>query len=93
MDYITEKELNKDTGISGKSDDTKPGYIALIIDEDGTGSPWEGGINGTFYRITRGVPVKVPENLVKLIRANSNVLKISESELQEYTSANGKKLG
>lgn len=29
--------------------------------------PWEGGVNGTFYRIKRGIKVKVPKNVAELI--------------------------
>ena len=27
--------------------------------------PWEGGVNGTFYRIKRGIKVKVPQNVAE----------------------------
>ena len=90
MQYVTENELN----INSKTNSKKaPTYTALVIEDDGSGVPWEGGINGTFYRISRGVPVKIPENLARLIRANARVSQVSESELREYKTTSGKRLG
>lgn len=97
--YVTEKELGiaKETNnVKGKGKAKSApdnGYVELIIDDDGTGSPWEGGINGTFYRISRNKPVRVPANLAKLIKSNASVTILSERELSEYKSTSGKRLG
>lgn len=80
-----ETEINKDH--------KQQGYVVLVIDDDGSGMPWEGGINGTFYRISRGTPVSVPENLARLIRANKNVTLLSNAEVEDYKSSSGKRLG
>ena len=84
MMYVTEKELEMKDARA---------YVSIVIEDDGSGVPWEGGINGTFYRISRGTPVSVPENLARLISANNRVLNVSSSEMQDYRSASGKRLG
>ncbi|MBQ9950322.1 MAG: hypothetical protein IJO93_06350 [Clostridia bacterium] len=55
--------------------------------------PWTGGINGKFYRISRGVPVDVPVNLAKLIRQNEEVTILSKRSVEEYKKPEGKCLG
>ncbi|MEG1560118.1 MAG: hypothetical protein RRY79_00220 [Clostridia bacterium] len=57
----------------------------------GTGA-WEGGINGTFYRISRGVKVSIPTSLAKLIYQNERVSIFSSELLQAYKTPRGKKL-
>lgn len=86
MNYITEKEL-------APNKKTKDEYVALVIEDDGSGVPWEGGINGRFYRISRGTEVAVPKNLAKLISLNSRVSRISELHTRDYRSQEGKRLG
>ena len=94
MMYVTENELNvRDSNKDKGNEQEGVGYTALVIEDDGSGVPWEGGINGTFYRISRGVPVKIPENLARLIRANARVSELSETELYEYKTSSGKRLG
>lgn len=78
--YITEKEV-----------ELKNGYVEIVI-KDGD-MPWEGGINGKFYRISRGKPVKVPKNLAKLIRSNEQVTVMGEYSVAEYKKGKGKCLG
>ena len=93
MMYITENDLiNKSNKKTKRGTGDNP-YVALVIEDDGSGVPWEGGINGTFYRISRGTPVTIPENLARLIRANARATQLSESELSEYKSTSGKRLG
>ena len=72
---------------------TESNYIVLVIEDDESGLPWEGGINGTFYRISRGQPVTVPANLARLIQANARATRLSDIELQEYKNGSGKRLG
>lgn len=53
---------------------------------------WEGGINGHFFRIERGVPVEVPESLARLIRAGAVVETLSKEGVRAYRGG-GRKLG
>ena len=100
--YLTENDLASAGSKSGSERSRVGGgqkgtpaqeYVELIIEDNGTGAAWEGGINGTFYRISRGKPVKVPRNLARLIQANANVTLLSKNELQEYRTGGGKRLG
>lgn len=80
--YITENDIKLDN---------KQSYVEILI--KGTGEPWIGGINGKFYRISRGVNVKVPKNLAMLIKANEQVVILSEQRVAEYKRGKGKCLG
>ena len=51
--------------------------------------PWEGGVNGTFYRIKRGIKVKVPKNVAELIEESE----MSRNETLAYRRGMGKRLG
>ena len=46
--------------------------------------PWEGGINGYFFRIQRGVAVSVPQSLAELIRQNAQVQLLGEASVRPY---------
>ncbi|HHT86098.1 MAG TPA: hypothetical protein GXZ61_00300 [Clostridiales bacterium] len=76
--YITEKEIKPEAP-----------YVELIIEGD-PGDAWEGGINGRFYRISRGVPVRVPLSLAKLIYSNARVKVLSKSLYDDYKTESGK---
>lgn len=54
--------------------------------------PWEGGVNGTFYRIKRGVRVKVPRNVAELIEESELLREQSRRETLAYRRGMGKKL-
>ena len=55
--------------------------------------PWEGGVNGTFYRITRGIKVKVPQNVAELIEESEMLREQSRNETLAYRRGMGKRLG
>ena len=93
MKYITEGEIARITGETGKNLAKEPKVTIVIADEEGTGLPWEGGINGYFLRIARGVPVSVPESIARLIRESEQVTVLSEKRLKAYKGGSGKKLG
>lgn len=80
--YITEKEIQIPNGME---------YEEIILEQGDF--PWEGGINGKFYRISRGKPVKVPANLAKLIRLNEQVTIVAKKAVSDYETGNGKCLG
>lgn len=71
-----------------KSGDT---YEEVILPEGDR--PWVGGINGTFYSISRGKPVKVPSNLAALIRQNERLTVLAVESVTEYKKPEGKNLG
>ncbi len=54
--------------------------------------PFEGGINGKFFRIKRGIPVSVPMNIAKLIASRESVLMRSEDDVSGFSSMSGMKL-
>lgn len=55
--------------------------------------PWEGGVNGTFYRIKRGIKVKVPKNVAELIEESEMLREQSRNETLAYRRGMGKRLG
>lgn len=54
---------------------------------------WEGGVNGTFYRIKRGIKVKVPKNVAELIEESEMLREQSRNETLAYRRGMGKRLG
>ena len=80
--YTTENEININA-------DEK--YVEIELKEGDR--PWVGGINGRFYRISRGKPVKVPESLAKLIAQNEKLAVLSNASLAEYKTPKGKFMG
>ena len=46
----------------------------IIIEQNGTNSPWVGCINSVNYRIERGVPVEVPAAVAAVIKMSSRQL-------------------
>lgn len=77
--YITENEI--------KIEKNKP-YVQIIV--KGDKEPWVGGINGVFYRISRGVKVNVPVNLARLISLNEQVTVLGQVNVEEYKKGSGK---
>ena len=55
--------------------------------------PWEGGVNGTFYRIQRGIKMKVPKNVAELIEESEMLREQSRNETLAYRRGMGKRLG
>ena len=55
--------------------------------------PWEGWVNGTFYRIKRGIKVKVPKNVAELIEESEMLREQSRNETLAYRRGMGKRLG
>ena len=55
--------------------------------------PWEGGVKGTFYRIKRGIKVKVPKNVAELIEESEMLREQSRNETLAYRRGMGKRLG
>ena len=55
--------------------------------------PWEGGVNGTIYRIKRGIKVKVPKNVAELIEESEMLREQSRNETLAYRRGMGKRLG
>ena len=55
--------------------------------------PWEGEVNGTFYRIKRGIKVKVPKNVAELIEESEMLREQSRNETLAYRRGMGKRLG
>ena len=55
--------------------------------------PWEGGVNGTFYRSKRGIKVKVPKNVAELIEESEMLREQSRNETLAYRRGMGKRLG
>ena len=55
--------------------------------------PWEGGVTGTFYRIKRGIKVKVPQNVAELIEESEMLREQSRNETLAYRRGMGKRLG
>ena len=67
--------------------------LTVVLGGRSDDAPWEGGINGHFFRIKRGEPVEGPESLAKLIRQNEQIGILSRRSARAYASANGKKRG
>ena len=92
MNYITDRQIAGIAGETGKNLAAEK-KVELIIAPDRAGRPWEGGINGYFLRIARGVPVKVPESVARLISESEQVTLLGEKRVREYRAGSGKKLG
>ncbi|HWQ58319.1 MAG TPA: hypothetical protein VN540_04795 [Clostridia bacterium] len=91
MDYLNENELEKISGETGKA--LAAGKkVTIVIPDTADGAPWEGGLNGYFFRIRRGVPVEVPEAIAELIRENERATVLARGALSEYRRGRGKKL-
>lgn len=94
MKYITDQEIDRLTGEAGsRLRAEKKVRIAITPVDDGRNAPWEGGLNGYFFRIPRGIPVEVPESLARLIQENEQVAELSKARMREYSAGRGKRLG
>ena len=91
MQYITDKEIDRLQGKVGEMLMAEP-RVSLIIAGQPDETPWEGGINGYFFRIRRGVQVSVPQSLWELIRQNEQVQLMAEARVRPYKGNRGKRL-
>ncbi len=91
MDYLNENELEKVSGDMGRALAAQE-KVSIVIEQTADGAPWEGGLNGYFFRIRRGEPVEVPEAIAELIRENNRVSELSRGAVHEYRRGRGKKL-
>ena len=55
--------------------------------------PWDGVVNGTFYRIKRGIKGKGPKNVAELIEESEMLREQSRNETLAYRRGMGKRLG
>ena len=93
MDYITENEMARVMGNTGRVLQAEPRVTIIIGKRPEEAEYWEGGLNGYFFRIKRGAEVKVPESIAELIRENDRVTELARERLTEYTAGRGKRLG
>lgn len=93
MEPITEQEIDRIAGNTGKALRAKNRVSIVIPEKAGGNPPWEGGLNGHFFRIRRGVPVEVPESLAELIRQNEAVTEAARESVRIYATGRGKRLG
>jgi len=92
MNYITDREIDKLQGEMGTVLASEPRVSMLIKDAQGLGQPWEGGINGYFFRIRRNEVVELPKSIAELIRRSEQVEIMSERSVRPYKGARGRKL-
>ncbi len=93
MKYITDTEIDKISGKTGENLRAEKKVKLIIKAHDGNSDiPWEGGINGHFFRIPRGVEVMVPSSIAELIAANENISILSDRQTKAYKKGSGKKL-
>ena len=94
MKYMSDREIDRISGAAGKclAAEQKVRLVIAPVD-DGQNAPWEGGLNGYFFRIPRGVHVQVPESLARLIQENARAAELSRAGVREYSAGRGKRLG
>lgn len=93
MHYINDLEIDKIAGETGESLAREERVTIVVGDPTGANLPWEGGINGHFLRIRRGVGVSVPKSVAELIRQNERVTVLGAALVSPYQNGRGKKLG
>jgi len=91
MDYLSENELESISGETGKALAAQR-KVTIVLSGAQEDAPWEGGLNGYFFRIRRGVPVEVPEAIAELIRENERAAELSREAVCVYMRGRGKKL-
>jgi len=92
MNYITDKEIDRLQGDMGRLLAAQPKVTMLIKDTAGDGAPWEGGINGYFFRIPRGVQVELPRSIAELIRLSGQVEILGERKVRPYKGNRGRRM-
>ncbi len=91
MNYLNEHELDTISGETGRALAAQK-KVTIVIENTPDCAPWEGGLNGYFFRIRRGEPVEVPESIAQLIRENERVRELARGALNAYRNGRGKKL-
>ena len=92
MDFINERELERVAGDAGRELKAQP-KVEIMIGQKPGSTHWEGGLNGYFFRIKRGVAVRIPAAIAELIAQNERVTRLSSGMFREYTMGRGKRLG
>lgn len=59
----------------------------IIIEQNGTNSPWVGCINSVNYRIERGVPIEVPAAVAAVIKSGKSAFGAQPHAFQKHTNA------
>ena len=66
MRYMSDQEIDRLSGAAGKRLAAEPKVeIVIAPAEGGQDVPWEGGLNGYFFRIPRGVRVQAAARMPK----------------------------
>ena len=91
MNYITDREIDKLQGDMGAALAAQP-RVKMLICDNGTGAPWEGGINGYFFRIQRGAVVELPKSIAQLIQLSEQVEIMGERKVRAYKGNKGRKM-
>ena len=82
MRYMSDQEIDRLSGAAGKRLAAEPKVeIVIAPAEGGQDVPWEGGLNGYFFR------------LAALIRENERVAELSRAQVRAYSAGRGKRLG
>lgn len=92
MNYITDKEIQKLQGEMGERLAKQPKVKMMIKNPTGSGQPWEGGINGYFFRIRRGVEVELPRSIARLIQRSEQVEILGQRKVRAYKGNKGRRL-
>lgn len=91
MNYISDREIDRLQGEMGSALAAQP-RVKMLIRDNGTGAPWEGGINGYFFRIPRGTMVELPEAIARLIQQSEQVEIMGERRIRPYKGNRGRKM-
>ena len=91
MNYITDREIDRIRGDMGAMLSAQP-KVKMLIRDNGTGAPWEGGINGYFFRIKRGAVVELPKSIAELIQLSEQVEVLGERRVRAYKGNRGRKM-
>lgn len=91
MNYINDREIDRLQGEMGAELAAQP-RVRMLIRDNGTGAPWEGGINGYFFRIQRGVVVELPASIARLIQLSEQVELMGERKVRPYRGTRGRKM-
>lgn len=84
--------MNENEGMNAPDTEERIEIMLPIL--PGVGDyPWEGGLNGRFYRIKRGVKVCVPKAIAELINASEQARLESLASTMPYRQGQGKRLG
>ena len=91
MNYITDREIDKLQGDMGTALASQQ-RVKMLIRDNGTGAPWEGGINGYFFRIQRGAIVELPKSIAELIQMSEQVEIMGERKVKPSKGNKGRRM-